>query len=70
MRSPGHLTIIIRTVVKFYIGWYLEWLLILDPNGEKNVKKTFGGNVKKTLAGNVKKTPPKKTWKKRSQSFF
>ena len=57
------MTIIIRTVVKFYIGWYLEWLeiLILDPNGEQNVKKTFGGNVKKTLAGNVKKTSPKKT---------
>ena len=33
MGSPGNLTTIARTVVKFYVGWYQEWLeiLILDP---------------------------------------
>ena len=43
------MTMIARTVVKFYVGWYQEWLeiLILDPESEKNVKNTFGGNVKK-----------------------
>ena len=33
MGSPGSLTMIARTVVKFYVGWYQECLeiLILDP---------------------------------------
>ena len=42
MGSPGNLTMIARTVVKFYVGWYQEWLeiLILDPNrGTKTLKK-------------------------------